>query len=185
MDTTCRWSIQRSSGAGLILANTKGTVTEYTLRFNFKASNNQAKYEALLVDLKIAKELEVNKLKVFTDSQLIVGHIKGEFEARDPTMAKYLQRAKDLISTFKYFEIFYIPRTENARTNALSRLTTTSFDIVGRTFNEYLEQPSIDKVEEVLQINDESSWMDPVRSKSLPVEVRRDTKSWDDLVRWR
>ena len=51
----------------------KWVVTEYALRFNFKALNNHAKYEALLAGLKMAKEFEIDNLKVFTDSQLIAG----------------------------------------------------------------------------------------------------------------
>ena len=77
-------------------------------------------------------------------------------------MVKYLQKAKDLISTFRHFEISYIPRTKNARANALSQLATTSSNLLDRTIIKYLEQPSIDKVEKVLQINNESSWMDPI-----------------------
>ena len=64
------------------------TITEYALQFDFKASNNQAEYEALLASLKIAKELGIDILKVFTSSQLIMGQIKGEFEDRDLTMMK-------------------------------------------------------------------------------------------------
>ena len=62
----------QGSGAGLILINFKEIVIEHTLRFNFKASNNQTEYEALLVGIKIAKELDIDNLKVFTDSQLII-----------------------------------------------------------------------------------------------------------------
>ena len=65
------------SGAGLILINFEGTVTEYALQFNFKALNNQIEYEALLVGLKIAKKLGINNLKVFTDSQLITRQVKA------------------------------------------------------------------------------------------------------------
>ena len=63
----------QGSGAGLILTNSEGVITEYVLRFNFKASNNQAEYEAFLVGLKIVKEPNIDSLKVFTDSQLIAG----------------------------------------------------------------------------------------------------------------
>ena len=56
------------SGVGLILTNFEKTVTEYTLQFNFKVSNNPAKYEALLASLKIAKKLSTDNLKIFTDS---------------------------------------------------------------------------------------------------------------------
>ena len=61
-------SNMQDSEAGLILINFEGVVTEYALRFNFKASNNQAEYEVLLAGLKIAKKLDIDSLKVFTDS---------------------------------------------------------------------------------------------------------------------
>ena len=45
---------------------------EYTLYFKFKLSNNEAKKEALIMGLKLAKEVGVKRLKVFSDSQLVV-----------------------------------------------------------------------------------------------------------------
>ena len=152
----------QGSRAGLILTNSEGVVTEYVLRFNFKVSNNQAKYEALLADLKIAKELEIYSLKVFTDSQLIAEQVKDEFEARDPIMMKYLQKVKDFTASLKYFEIFHIPRIENAQTDVVSWLATTAFNLLDQTFVECLEELSIDKVNEVLQLTIEPSWMDPI-----------------------
>lgn len=56
------------SKVGLILENIVGVVAEYVLQFAFKVTNNQAKYEALLAGLKLAKQLEVNHSKVFTNS---------------------------------------------------------------------------------------------------------------------
>ena len=61
----------------------------------------------------------------------------------------------------KYFKIFHIPKTENVRADILFWLTTTAYNSLGRTFVEYLEQPSIDKIEKVLQLTVEPSWMDP------------------------
>ena len=70
----------QGSGAGLILTNFKGVITEYALRFNFKASNNQAEYEVLLTGLKIIKKLDINSLKVFTNSQLIAGQCRNQIQ---------------------------------------------------------------------------------------------------------
>ncbi|XP_073101396.1 uncharacterized protein [Elaeis guineensis] len=70
----------QGSGAGFLLTNSEGVVTEHALQFNFKASNNQAEYEALVVGLKLALKLGIDRLKVFSDSQLIVGQTKGEFK---------------------------------------------------------------------------------------------------------
>ena len=47
------------SGAGLILVSTEGEKTTYALRFDFKATNNEAEYEALMTGPKLAEELEI------------------------------------------------------------------------------------------------------------------------------
>ena len=80
----------------------------------------------------------------------------------DPIMAKYHQKVKDLVAPFKYFEISHIPRAENAQVDALFRLATSDYGTLGRTFVESLERPSVDRVEEVLQLAVEPSWMDPI-----------------------
>ena len=129
----------QDSGACLILNNSEEIVTEYAIRFNFKVSNNQAEYEALLAGLKIIKELDIDNLNIFTDSQLITRQVKDEFEIRDPVMMKYLQKVKDLISTLKYFEISHILRMKNARTDVLFRHAITSFNSLDQTFVECLE----------------------------------------------
>ncbi|GJU80215.1 reverse transcriptase domain-containing protein [Tanacetum coccineum] len=54
-------------------------VKEYTyaLRFEFETTNNEAEYEALLAGLRIAQEMEITKVAIFLDSQLVVNQIKG------------------------------------------------------------------------------------------------------------
>ncbi|GAV80435.1 hypothetical protein CFOL_v3_23896, partial [Cephalotus follicularis] len=47
------------SGAGLVLTSLDGWTLEYALRFKFKATNNEAEWEALIAGLTIAKHLEV------------------------------------------------------------------------------------------------------------------------------
>ena len=74
----------------------------------------------------------------------------GEFEVWDPIMMNYLQKVKDLTSVFRYFEISHILRIENARSDVFFRFTTTPSNLLGHTFIKYLEQSSIDKVDEVL-----------------------------------
>ena len=45
---------------------------EYAIRIEFKATNNEAEYEALLAELRVAIELGVESLDAFSDSQLVV-----------------------------------------------------------------------------------------------------------------
>ena len=56
------------------------------------AINNEAEYEALIIGIKLAKELRTPTLQVFSDSQLVVGQVNGECEAKDPSMIKYLAK---------------------------------------------------------------------------------------------
>ena len=51
------------------------------LKFGFKASINEAENEALIAGLKLAKEMKVESLDVFSDSQLIVFQITYEYQA--------------------------------------------------------------------------------------------------------
>lgn len=82
----------QSSSIGLIITNLKRIVIKYALRFAFKASNNQVDYEALLTSLMVVKELSVKRLKVFTDSQLVVEQIREEYEAQEPIMIRNIQK---------------------------------------------------------------------------------------------
>ena len=43
-------------------------------------SNNQAKYEALIVGLEILIGLQVHAVDIFGDSQLVVNQVKGIFK---------------------------------------------------------------------------------------------------------
>ena len=57
--------------------------TSYTLRFNFNMSNNEAKYDTVIVDLDWARELRVETIEVFTNSMLIVNHVTGAFQVKE------------------------------------------------------------------------------------------------------
>ncbi|XP_009385521.2 uncharacterized protein LOC103972866 [Musa acuminata AAA Group] len=51
-----------SAGAGLVLSTLDGRSFERSFRFGFRATNNEAEYEALLVGLKLALEMQVDAL---------------------------------------------------------------------------------------------------------------------------
>ncbi|MCH80183.1 gag-pol polyprotein [Trifolium medium] len=86
----------RGSGAGVVLEGPDGVLVEQSLRFAFKASNNQAEYEALIAAMKLAREMEVKDLKAKSDSQLVTSQVSGEFQAKDPQLVKYLEQNEKL-----------------------------------------------------------------------------------------
>ena len=55
---------------------------EYALRFEFQTSNNEAEYEAIIVELNLDHSMEADQLEICSDSQLVVKHIEDSHEAR-------------------------------------------------------------------------------------------------------
>ena len=53
------------------------------MRLDFSATNNEAEYKTLLMGIAMVQKMEGKSVKVFSDSRLIVGQVKGEFEAKD------------------------------------------------------------------------------------------------------
>lgn len=62
------------------------------IRFGFQASNNATKYETLLAGLKLSMKMQVKRLLISCNSQVVVSQVKGDFAARDKNMAFYLKK---------------------------------------------------------------------------------------------
>ena len=75
-------------GVGLFLKAPTRERLEQSISLDFPASNNEAEYEAILSGLGLAITLNASKVKIHNDSQLIVGQIRKEYEAKDECMAK-------------------------------------------------------------------------------------------------
>lgn len=73
----------------------------YAISFEFKAANNQTKYEAFIAGLKLALVLRAEKLKVRTDSQLVANHLNENFQTKDEKMVQYLKCSKQIMTRFK------------------------------------------------------------------------------------
>jgi len=96
-------SNQQGSGAGVVFEGPNGVLIEQALRFAFKASNNQAEYEALIAGMLLAKEMGAQSLLAKSDSQLVTGQVTGEYQAKDPQMAAYLRYVEVLKGAFATF----------------------------------------------------------------------------------
>ncbi|GAV73740.1 RVT_3 domain-containing protein [Cephalotus follicularis] len=151
------------SGAGILLTSPNGWTLEYAMRFGFKATNNEAEWEALIAGLTIAKYLEVQKIEVSSDSQLVVGLKSGEYEVRENPMVKYLSHFQSLKSAFEVLKVLKVLRAKNARAHQLSKLTTTGELEKNQTvLVDYLDRPTISEVYVMdIDIPQEPNWMTP------------------------
>ncbi|XP_077249086.1 uncharacterized protein LOC143888514 [Tasmannia lanceolata] len=153
-------------GAGLVLTGPDNFALDYALRFGFRASNNEAEYEA-------AVQTSAQRLKAYCDSQLVANQIQGVYEARNKRMIKYLSQVCQLASKFKNFEVIRIHRTENGKADVLSKLAASGYTTLGSICMEFLQKSSIEnEAAELMQVEHECCWMDKIieylRSGKLP-----------------
>ena len=91
-------------GAGVVLVSPDRQILEQSIRLGFKASNNEAEYEALIVGLKlVAAAVQADEVIVFCDSQLIVNQATGEYAARDERMSAYAKEVGRLVALFQNY----------------------------------------------------------------------------------
>ncbi|XP_034709689.1 uncharacterized protein LOC117932524 [Vitis riparia] len=113
------------SGVGLLLQSPTEEHLEQAIRLGFPASNNKAEYEVILSGLDLALALSVPKLRIYSDSQLVVRHVQKEYEAKDARMARYLAKVRDTLQRFAERTIEKIRRTENGRADALAGIAAS------------------------------------------------------------
>ena len=87
---------REGSRIGLVLISPKKVIVEKSLRLDFLTTNNEAEYETLLMGMTMVQRMGGKSVKVFSDSRLVVGQVKGEFEAKDERMQGYLSQVKCL-----------------------------------------------------------------------------------------
>ena len=89
-------SNQKGSRVGLVLISPEKVIIENSLRLNFSATNNETEYEALLIGMAMVQRIGGKSIKLLLNSRLVVGQVKGEFEAKDEKMQGYLSQVKCL-----------------------------------------------------------------------------------------
>ncbi|XP_057538103.1 uncharacterized protein LOC130815609 [Amaranthus tricolor] len=179
-------STQSASGAGLLIVSSAGVRMERAVRFEFAASNNEAEYEALLMGLKICYEAGAKELAAFSDSQLIVGQVNGEFEAKDDSMKMYLQQVKDFVPKFDKFTLEHIPRSQNAQADSLAKLASSADTSAARDIIwEVLPNPSINFM--INTIDRSETWMGPyvkyLQDQTLPQDENQ-AKMLQKKAKW-
>jgi ribonuclease HI len=91
----------QGAGAGVVLIPPQGDKLKYVLRMSFpQASNNEAKYEAMLHGMKMAKACGATGLKIFGDSNLVIQQVMNKCDAISDNMTAHRNLYYYLEGTF-------------------------------------------------------------------------------------
>ena len=177
-------SNQKGSGVGLVLISLEKVIIEKSLRLDFLATNNEVEYEALLEGMTMIQRMGGKSIKLFLNSRLVVGQVKGEFEAKDERMQGYLSQVKCLQLKFDSFDLLHVPRSDNAHEDSLAVFATSSAQDLPRVILvEDLYKPA--RIGETVQINQIRAgprWMDSI-IRFLREDILSEEKIEADKIR--
>ncbi|XP_070012992.1 uncharacterized protein [Nicotiana sylvestris] len=128
----------RGVGIGAILISPIRKHYPSMARLYFFCTNNTSEYEACIMGLKTTLDLDVQKLLVMGDFDLLIRQAQNEWETRDIKLIPYRQHVQDLSKRFKSIEFRYIPRFHNELVDALATLASM-FPYPGNTYIDPLE----------------------------------------------
>jgi len=131
LDLSIGWTLyvddssnRTACSARVILEEPNYLFLEQTLQFRFKATNNQAEYEALFGGLNLAYDIGAGEVICKSDSQVMIGQVKGEFEVKESLLQSYYHMVRNGMARFQRATLKHIHRQENKRADAFSRLST-------------------------------------------------------------
>ncbi len=108
------------SGFGAVITDAHGHILAELSEFLGIRTNNFAEYSGLLAVLAWALEHHHTRLKVISDSELMVKQIQGKYKVNSPDLKPLWQQARDRIAKLDKFEITHALRHKNKEADALA-----------------------------------------------------------------
>jgi len=137
---------QSGAGAAAVLIAPSGLKLKYAARLEFKATNNIAEYEGLILGLNKAKASGAKTLLIKTDSEVVAGQVEKEYLAHNPELARYLAVVRGMERRFKGFTLQYTPRSENCEADELAKAAANNTTLPEGTFYQTIEAPATESL---------------------------------------
>ena len=106
----------RGYDVGVLLISPEGEHVPISVKLDFNVTNNAAEYEACLLGMQSAIDLDVKILRVHGRSLLIINQAAGVWKMRIHAKMAEFERYFDQV------EYMHLPREENQFADALSKL---------------------------------------------------------------
>ena len=108
------------AGIGAVIYNKDDKILAQISEYLGVATNNQAEYKALIAALKKAKELGVEKVECYLDSELVVKQLNHEYKVKNKDLAPLFLEIHNLVVSFKSINFFHIRREYNKEADRLA-----------------------------------------------------------------
>jgi ribonuclease HI len=108
------------SGAGAVLVDTAGQVIDRLGKYLGVQTNNYAEYTGLILGLRRARELGVQEVEVFADSELMIRQLNGRYQVKSQTLRPLYEEALKLLGEFSRVKLVHVPREMNVQADEMS-----------------------------------------------------------------
>lgn len=108
------------AGFGAVITNPSGETVARLSRYLGAQTNNYAEYQGLLAVLEWAAQNRVNRLRVVSDSELMVKQMKGIYKVKHPSLQPLWQQARQLVARLDGFEMRHTLRDGNKEADRLA-----------------------------------------------------------------
>lgn len=109
-----------AAGCGAVICDEAGKVLKELRRYLGHATNNVAEYEGLLMGLEEVLRLGGKRVRVQSDSELLVRQLNGLYRVKDEKLKKLYKKALDLLQHLEAYRIVHIAREYNRLADELA-----------------------------------------------------------------
>ena len=108
------------SGAGAVIMDSSGITIKEVFEYLGIQTNNYSEYSALELVLLSAIELGIHKIKILTDSKLVVEQVSGNWKVKNQNLLIIHSRIIELLKNFDSVSIIHILRKLNTHADSLA-----------------------------------------------------------------
>lgn len=107
-------------GLQVFNANQQKLIFEQSLYLESHNTNNFAEYQGVLQALRLACKNNVEHLTLYSDSELLIRQLKGQYKVKSPVIRPLFFKCQKLLKLISHFELVHIPREKNIGADALA-----------------------------------------------------------------
>jgi len=107
------------AGAGFVINGPGGPILSRGI-FLGTTTNNVAEYTAVREGLAAAQEMQVQSVRLFSDSQLLVRQLNGQYRVKSENLKGLYADCMELLSAFSSWQVTHVYREKNTEADAMA-----------------------------------------------------------------
>jgi ribonuclease HI len=108
------------AGAAAVARSVDGDFLGWTSRQLPRMTNNEAEYHALLLGLELAQQLQLQQVRILSDSEVVVRQMAGRSRVLSARLRLLHRDACLAVRYFEHVHLAHVPREENRLADALA-----------------------------------------------------------------